>query len=532
MPSAQFLYPPPSIPGPSSNGPNNRLPNPTVPKHAVRPEAMFPPPKRSGHNMGPPAPRPVKTEFQAPLPQPPKAHSQSHHVPRNGTSHNLDNFAQTPVKTEPMPLKYPASVDKHSSNHQKGHPKIYDNPRGNQPVNWAPGDVTARNSMIDTKYIKSEIKNENITTSTSYHNIQGSLSVPSQMTTSSNPQTPPPPPPLPLLPPPPPPPPPPTPVQSSKPSSIFSPDKMTPPLPHSPSREGKCLSPLLLSPISSNKTGRNRTSSSSSEPELIPVMTKLEEMLGFESLAKGKTAIKLSGKSSNSEVKSKDSVQPREKPKEVPTSHVSSDQKSSEAVHPVDGDITKPTGGDTKMIDVIDLTGSTKREHKKKKKHKEHREHRDKDKEKEKKKDKHKDKHREKDKDKYKHRGDPAPIKITIPKDKINNVIIQDKFPHPGAAPEQSGVLKIKIPKDKIMKTHIEQTKTPSSLKIKISKDAITSHTSSKSSSSSGSSSRKRERSSQRDNDEDSFSHTSKHAKLSKSTNGDLEAIVVIIIVN
>ncbi|XP_054279998.1 cyclin-T-like [Macrosteles quadrilineatus] len=541
--NSQFLYPPPSTsftgsaPGQSANGPNSRLPSPSVPKHVARgTEAIFHPPKRSGggsnasssstsHSSTTPSlssfNRPIKTEMQPPAPQPVK---NTHHVPRNGTSHSSETMTQQPIKSENYQMKH--AMDKHSSSHQKSHAKMYDNRQVG--ASWSSNTDVSRTGLSGSvdlnplKHIKTEIKTEILPPVSSYH-----IQMPAPISIKQSMSPPPPPPPLPP-PPPPPPPPPCNPLPISKPSSIFSPDKMTPPMPNSPKDiKPIVLSPLLLSPISTNKSGRNRTSSSSSEPELIPVMPKLEEMSGFESLAKGKTAIKLPGKVPEPAISSKD------KRKEVPstsnvthTRDVKTQDVASVPHRPPEVTESKPVG-ETQWPEVPasfpDTTGSGKREHKKKKKHKEHKEHREhkehkdkeRDKEKDKKKDKHKDKHREKEK----HRQDPAPIKITIPKDKINKIIIPPPNPPTSTAapPSDTGsIFKIKIPKDKL-KPHVEQGKTQSSLKIKISKDAIASHSSSKSSSSSSGSSKKRERSSHRDEE---GRHPSKHAKISK-TNGD-----------
>uniref|UniRef100_A0A1B6G326 Cyclin-like domain-containing protein n=1 Tax=Cuerna arida TaxID=1464854 RepID=A0A1B6G326_9HEMI len=524
--NAQFLYPPqnPSFPvqGPSSTAPNNRLPSPSMPKHMVRPEAMFPPPKRSNQAAtSTVTSRQIKQEMPSTIQQPPKAsHSHGHHLSRNGTNYPPETSVSQTMKSDNQ-IKYSMPMDKPVSilaNNHKSQ-KAYDSLRGNQMMGGSWGtttEVPSRSGVNDTRYNKIEMKSDIHTSTSSYH-MQMTHPIPIQSIgqQSLSPHLPPPPPPPPLPPPlpPPPPPPPAVPLPPTKPPSIFSPDKMTPPLPASPPKEIKptILSPLLLSPI---KSGRNRTCSSSSEPELIPVMPKVEEMLGFESLAKGKTAIKLPGKVNDQ------TQQPKEKRKDVPVPSVSKDMKSMDNNHsfqPIDN-VDGKVVAETQPLEINEVGGSSKREHKKKKKHKEHREHKDKDRErdKEKKKDKHKDKHREKDKDK--HRGDPAPIKITIPKDKINKIIIQEKFqPLVPPAPEPSACLKIKIPRDKLLKPHVEQVKTPSSLKIKISKDAISSHSSSKVSSSS--SSKKRDRSSHRE-DDDKYSHTSKHSKQPK-TNGD-----------
>lgn len=515
---AQFMYPmPPTMTSGSVNSMstpmamphmtnpmlNIRVPPPPPPpqaasgqKHSIRPEAMFPPPKRSsGHSST--RSHSAKTETQNLTQQPTKAYSLSHHGPRNGTEHMSVTQLQPQIKTE---MKYQQPPEKHSSHH-KGHSKYESSRSQSSSVSWSgSGDGLGRSTTVESKHSKAD----------SFH-----MTMPMIASVKQEPAPPLPPPPLP---PPPPPPPPvvPPPPPSSKPSSIFSPHKMTPPLPSTPPRDIKpnILSPMLLSPLTPNKSGRNRTSSSSSEPELIPVMPKLEDISGFESLARGKTAIKLP-------TKVPDTLQhPKEKRKESLTTNVSKEVKQEPIQNTRAVEITDKVFV-SEPIEIVDSPVAIKREHKKKKKHKEHREHKehkDKEKDKEKKKDKHKEKHRDKEreKEKEKTREDPAPIKITIPKDKIGKII------PPPVKPEQNASLKIKIPKDKLVNAQVEQQNwfsSSSSLKIKISKDALLSVSSappSASKSSSSSSSKKRERSSHK-NEDGRYSHTSKHAKLSKA---------------
>ncbi|KAL0267975.1 UNVERIFIED_CONTAM: hypothetical protein PYX00_010086 [Menopon gallinae] len=144
---------------------------------------------------------------------------------------------------------------------------------------------------------------------------------------------------------------------------------------------------------------------------------------------------------------------------------------------------TNPTMANQEIIDVEDIShsdGKKKSEKKKKKekhKHKdkdkdrserkkEKKKHKEKDKEKVKEKEKHKEKDRSREKEKHREKeidvvnseavNSEAPIKITIPKDKI------------------SGGLKIKIPKDYLKKEgEVDSPKfgTSGELKIKISKD-------------------------------------------------------------
>jgi hypothetical protein len=137
----------------------------------------------------------------------------------------------------------------------------------------------------------------------------------------------------------------------------------------------------------------------------------------------------------------------------------------------------------------------------KKKKKKEHKEHKHKDKDKNREERKHRHKHKDKDKDR--HRGEKAegsaPIKITIPKDKLNLSSTLDPVAGTG--------LKIKIQKDRLKGTDSTDSSPQSApsggLKIKISKEVISNFNSSNtglpaSSNEAPSSSRKRDRSSPR----------------------------------
>lgn len=235
-----------------------------------------------------------------------------------------------------------------------------------------------------------------------------------------------------------------------KPASIFSPEKVTLSS-YSPPRDKQTLSVILNSPTASGKIEHKRTSSSSSEAELIPFMQKLEDISGFESLAKGKTAIKLSDRVPDL-IQSIRNVEPMTE-NSLPTVPKDSNVKSF-SLPQIEGVLSSNQ----------DFTNV--KSHKKKKKHKERKDRdkdRDEDRDKEKdKKQKHKDKHHEKNRDPK----DPAPIKITIPKDKINHIF--PLKPEPSLPLQNSGHgLKIKIPKEKLLQT------PPTGLKIKISKDLL-----------------------------------------------------------
>lgn len=321
--------------------------------------------------------------------------------------------------------------------------------------------------------------------------------------------------------------------------SLFSPEKTTPPKKTWPNKTPPSGSkrvndipqlpnntiPQALSPFASpppkptpGSLRRHRNSSSGSEPELRPVVKKLDQISGFENIIRdSKMGIKLA--------KVPDIIQPicdrsSESPAET---SISKDLKPPEIIKPfnssnseilplsqplVNGIETDPTLisnllkevpapavthlpvsestkspqhsrpaapqsetealviGAVPMDPIVQTTEtSTLEKHKsehhhksEKKKKKDKHKHKDKDKSKDEKKKKHKDKDKERHKTKME-KPEEAPLKITIAMDKI----------HP--PPEPSG-LKVKISKDRLQTDNLQTEKT-GSLKIKISKDAI-----------------------------------------------------------
>jgi len=326
-------------------------------------------------------------------------------------------------------------------------------------------------------------------------------------------------------------------------------------------------------------TKRHRTSSSGSEPELVPVVKKLDEIAGYENIIRdSKMGIKLpnrvpdiippirdrnkkdgtniavsvignSHNDSNSvmssvakELKTPDLIQPFA----TQMSHALSQQAKS-ACFPDDlGAVafpdSEPSGtfvqshipappvtseealssANIQSVGVIDVSTMeeqveplenvvssacsslpvSEHHHKseKKKKKKDHKEHKHKDKDRNREERKHKHKHKDKDKDR--HKGEKvessAPIKITIPKDKIS--LGSSLEPVAGTG------LKFKIQKDRLKGGPDSTDSSPQSapsggLKIKISKEVISNFSNSMtgpsgSSSETPSSSRKRDRSS------------------------------------
>ncbi|RZC05012.1 cyclin-T [Asbolus verrucosus] len=283
--------------------------------------------------------------------------------------------------------------------------------------------------------------------------------------------------------------------------SLFSPEKSPPDIKSviktSPisAKQSESFSFPPLSPLespTSNPAGkRARNYSTGSEPELRPVMKKIDQVEGFENLLRDSTI------GINKLHQVPDIITPITdvvvKQEEPPISF-SKEMKPPDIIPPLCSDnisTSQPlvNGIETNPMLISNLLKETptvphlpavansiqkqenqieikekEHHHKSKKKNKEKHKHKDKDKSKEEKekKKKHKDKDREKHKHKEKHETvEPAePIKIKIQKDKIQQV------PNP---------IKIKIPKD-VIKTESSggETAAPSGgLKIKIPREII-----------------------------------------------------------
>lgn len=315
-----------------------------------------------------------------------------------------------------------------------------------------------------------------------------------------------------------------------------------PPTPATPGSASKLQGSLKA-------TSRHRTSSSSSEPELVPVVKKLDEIAGYENIIRdSKMGIKLpnrvpdiippirdrskkdevnvgasaigSSHNSNSmmssvakELKTPDLIRPFAAQmsealsqtaksvgfpddlgavafpdsdstndsfvqNKIPASLIASEEALSSANIQTVGiiDISTMEEQIQPLENVSSASGSlsiSEHHHKseKKKRKREHKEHKHKDKDKNREEKKHKHKHRDKDKDR--HKGDKAegsaPIKITIPKDKIN--LSSTLEPMAGTG------LKLKIQKDRLKGTDSTDSSPQSApsrgLKIKISKEVI-----------------------------------------------------------
>ncbi|KAK4884167.1 hypothetical protein RN001_000438 [Aquatica leii] len=318
--------------------------------------------------------------------------------------------------------------------------------------------------------------------------------------------------------------------------SLFSPEK-SPPQKRSkvktpPSSKKVHESPEL--PESSSGNGkRNRTSSTNSEPELRPVIKKIDQVQGFENIMRDSSiGIKLhqvpdiitpipDGKQDKvniqgsiaKELKPPDLIPPFNSSApimngiETNPSLISSLLKEAPSVP----HLPTVVAANTTVVTEPSKDKEHHREHKKNKKEK----HKHKDRERSRDEKEKKKKHKDKDKEKHKHKHDKRqseieavsaqPIKITIPKDKIQP---------PDNPPPNLG-LKIKIPKDRIKTDTINESSSSvgGGLKIKIPKDVINSF------SNNDSNGRKRDR------DRTSPSNGGPPSKISKSNHNRLSDV-------
>lgn len=294
---------------------------------------------------------------------------------------------------------------------------------------------------------------------------------------------------------------------------------------------------------------RSRTSSSGSEPELRPVVKKLDQISGFENIIRdSKMGIKLPKvpdiiqpicdraaesmlePSISKELKPPDIIKPfstssmenipLSQPlvngietdptmisnllKEVapPTNHLADDIKP---IDPSGFTIPQPAQSTVMPTTVTASTVADGEKHKsehhhksEKKKKKDKHKHKDKDKSKDEKKKKHKDKDKERHKIKTEKNSEldgEASLKITISKDKIQPPVVESSSSSSGSG------IKVKIAKDRLKTDTISDPPDTSALKIKISKDKIqynsvvdSSSSSTSNTNNSSSSSRKRDR--------------------------------------
>ncbi|KAF5297905.1 hypothetical protein FQA39_LY11890 [Lamprigera yunnana] len=277
--------------------------------------------------------------------------------------------------------------------------------------------------------------------------------------------------------------------------SLFSPEKSP------PQKRGKVRTPpntsckrITESPdqLEGNPgVKRNRTSSTNSEPELRPVMKKIDQIQGFENIMRDTSiGIKLhqvpdiitpipDGK--QDKVNIQGSIAKELKPPDlIPPFNSSAPIMNGIETNPsLISSLLKEAPSVPHLPTVVAANTTIVTESSKEKEHHTHKKnkkekHKHKDREKSRDDKEKKRKHKDKDKDKHKHKhekqqseADTASaqhIKITIPKDKIQ-------------APDNVGGLKIKIPKDKIKTDKINESSSSvvGGLKIKIPKDVISS---------------------------------------------------------
>lgn len=274
--------------------------------------------------------------------------------------------------------------------------------------------------------------------------------------------------------------------------SLFSPEK-SPPVQKKPKVTPPVKKPNESAP---EPKQRNRTSSASLEPELRPVMKKIDHVEGFENIMRDSSiGLKLH------QVPEIITPIPDKQEKSVMQNSIAKELKPPDLIPPfnssgvplaqplVNGIETNPSLISSLLKEAPSVphlpgvaastTSEAKDHHKEHKKNKKEK-HKHKDKEKSREDKEKKKKHKDKDREKHKHKhekfeeeqGAPAqPIKITIPKDKIQPV------------DNPSLGLKIKIPKDRIKTEGINETtgvggggssgSGGGGLKIKISKDVI-----------------------------------------------------------
>ena len=260
--------------------------------------------------------------------------------------------------------------------------------------------------------------------------------------------------------------------------------------------------PLPGSASKLRSTNRHRTSSSSSEPELVPVVKKLDEIRGYENIIRdSRIGIKIpnrvpdiilpirdrnsnkkeevpsqappaasSGRSNNvgavsQELKLPDLIGPIATMRSSNTKPPSLPDDLGAVAFPESDSATRtvvPEEGNIVDVSAVEESNSNVEHHHKSEKKKKKKEHKHKDKDKSREERKHRHKHKDKDRHKSE-KTEAAPIKITIPKDKIVNSILEP--------------VKLKIMKDRLKdsdSTGSSPQSAPSGgLKIKISKDVI-----------------------------------------------------------
>ncbi|CAH1163982.1 unnamed protein product [Phaedon cochleariae] len=243
----------------------------------------------------------------------------------------------------------------------------------------------------------------------------------------------------------------------------------------------------ILSPLVSPVDGRRRTSSSTSESELRPVMKKIDQVEGFENLMRDSTigidkyrSPERKDGSGNGEVKGGEFAGSLVESNNGTVSRTSSIINGMETNPTIISNLLKEASAVPHLSAVmvpdssqpallpeqsqLPDSNSSSHHHKNKKKNKEKHRHKDKDKSREEKDRKKKNKYKDREKHKHKPAADNPPI---TPNEPIKLKITMDK-------PSQG--LKIKIPKNKINTENITELSSQQlqpSIKLKISKEVL-----------------------------------------------------------
>lgn len=204
---------------------------------------------------------------------------------------------------------------------------------------------------------------------------------------------------------------------------------------------------LQTEPLADVSKMRHRSiSSSSGEPELIPIVKKVETVAGYEDIFKKNVvsvpSTVLSPKHELKERKNNVSA--------IGNSSVIKEESTCSYEYMKQCPANQPTYTEEHALSTKQESSEcTGHSHKKKKKHKEKDKRHDKEKHRHKEKKRHKEeKHRKehKERDVLK---DPSPIKITIPRELITPEMLGD-IPHARAEKDEPVKLKIKLPKDQL----------------------------------------------------------------------------------
>lgn len=276
--------------------------------------------------------------------------------------------------------------------------------------------------------------------------------------------------------------------------------------------------PTFESPLNSANSKRSRTSSTNSEPELRPVLKKIDQIQGFENLMRDSSiGIKLHqvpdiitpiSDVKQEKVNIQSSIAKELKPPDLIPPFSTSNNSNTPLSQPImNGIETNPSiissllkeAPSIPHLPTVVATTSAAPEVKEREHHKEHKKnkkekHKHKDKEKSREEKEKKKKHKDKDREKHKYKLEKHEVESTeVPAQPIKITIFKDKVIENPQNSQPSMGVKLKIPKERLKTEGSSEPSiigSGSGLKIKIPKEVISSHSSSDSSSSS----KKRER--------------------------------------